>query len=131
MKKSLRRGDYAALNIYFQYELSEGNLGYAYHPTNTTSDSEQFYKDGCVILFSTVPGGSAEDYNLGKTLTHEVGHWFGLDHTFEGGCDGEGDMVADTPASASASEGCPKGRNSCPNNPGLDPIHNYMDYGYE
>jgi len=84
-----------------------------------------------MVRHSTVTGGPREHYNLGRTLTHEVGHWLGLFHTFEvnskssgiqfnlmvsqGGCDnGVGDNIADTPPQASGSEGCPVGRDSCP-----------------
>jgi hypothetical protein len=129
MKKKLRKGTYKTLNVYFMYEIG-GNLGYCYFPTSVTSGSNDFYYDGCSILYSSVPGGSATNFNLGKTVTHEVGHWFGLFHTFQGGCSGSGDSIADTPAQASASSGCPTGRDSCPAT-GLDPIHNYMDYSYE
>jgi hypothetical protein len=79
-----------------------------YHNVKATHSSQP----GVVILHSTVPGGATAPYNLGKTLTHEgepvpdagasdplpdlpfvVGHWTGLFHTFQGGCESPGDAV--------------------------------------
>ncbi|KXH35578.1 metalloprotease [Colletotrichum salicis] len=129
MKTALRKGDYGSLNLYFLKSVG-GAFGICTFPTTASAGSSAFIADGCTILSSTVPGGSETNFNLGKTATHEIGHWFGLYHTFQGGCNG-GDSVADTPAQASSSSGCPTGRDSCPSIAGLDPIHNYMDYSYD
>ncbi|KAK7697702.1 hypothetical protein SLS64_013258 [Diaporthe eres] len=128
MKRSLRKGTYADLNLYFVYSMDY--LGYCYFPASTSGSDSTFYLDGCTILSSTVPGGSETNYNLGLTAVHEIGHYFGLYHTFQGGCSGTGDSVDDTPAEASSASGCPEGRDTC-TSAGVDPIHNYMDYTYD
>jgi hypothetical protein len=121
-KTALRRGTGEALNFYTA-NLPGGLLGWATFPDWYEGDA---ISDGCVNHYASVPGGSLAPYNEGDTGTHEVGHWMGLYHTFQGGCT-DGDLVADTPATQENS-GCPIGNDSCPDEAGLDMIENFMDY---
>jgi hypothetical protein len=123
-RSKTRKGGANALNIWL---VDFAYLGIATFPWDYAKNPSI---DGIRVQYSSLPGGSATHFNQGKTASHEAGHWFGLYHTFQGGCTSTNDEVADTPAQSSATSGCPAGRDSC-SLPGLDPIHNYMDYSYD
>jgi hypothetical protein len=114
------------LNIYTN--SAGGFLGYV--PDLPQGGIAGSNSDRVVVLWeafgSNAPIGSP--FEAGRTATHEVGHYFGLEHTFTGGCGGgscnsSGDLICDTNPQSSPTFGC--SGSSCGS---ADPIHNYMDY---
>jgi hypothetical protein len=90
--------------------------------------------DRVVVLWSAFGRNSPlPPFHQGRTATHEVGHYFGLEHTFNGGCSTatppgcytSGDLICDTNSESSPVFGCPSSPSSCST---PDPFHNYMDY---
>jgi hypothetical protein len=141
MKKKLHQGKRYTLNIYFvRPRKSSGLLGFATFPQNYHAHPKL---DGLIVNIDSRPGGKATNYNQGDTAVHEIGHWLGLFHVFNdyaqgtssapqpGDCGRDNDGVSDTPVQAYPTFGCPEGKDSCPANPGVDSIHNFMDYSYD
>jgi hypothetical protein len=114
------------LNIWI-CSLSGGILGYSSFP-----DDDDKSLHGVVVDYRTIPGGQYSSYNQGKTLTHEIGHFFNLYHIWgddDGACTGT-DYVDDTPDQANSSSACAGGKrfDACTASGNGIMYQNYMDY---
>ena len=120
------------LNIYVVQDIDNGSgtLGYSSYPDGPAEE------DGFVVrydAFGTL-GTAQAPQDLGRTATHELGHWLGMYHTFQDGCGTDpcttGDLVCDTPPVAAPHFGCPASANTCSNDvpDENDLVDNYMDY---
>jgi pregnancy-associated plasma protein-A len=129
-KRKLHRGGPRTLNLYINGGGPKGTpiLGWARFPWQYHVTPKL---DSVTVNVAAMRGGSARGYNLGDTVIHETGHWLGLLHTFQGGCGSKGDLVADTQAEGEPSFGCDNSRDTCPDDPGHDPVHNFMDYSLD
>jgi hypothetical protein len=113
------------LNIWV-CNLGDGLLGYAQFPGGPART------DGVVILYTAfgTKGAAAEPFNLGRTATHEVGHFLNLRHIWgdTNDCSGS-DQVSDTARAQSPNYGKPDFPHiSCNNGPNGDMFMDYMDY---
>lgn len=128
MKSALRTPGSTAEDLNFYTNSGGGYLGWATFPNEYAGAPSQ---DGVVCYWASLPGSNYAPYNEGDTGTHEVGHWLGLYHTFQGGCTTTNDAVADTPAERGPTYGCPsRDLDTCKGKgmTGIDPYENFMDY---
>ncbi len=115
------------VNIY-TVNFTDDLLGFASLPQYSAGTDEDYI----FMLYNTIDGrdNAFYPYDQGRTLVHEMGHFLGLLHTFEGACGNTyytGDLIVDTNAELNPGSGCTQ-TNSCGS---PDPIHNYMDYTFD
>jgi len=116
------------LNMYVVKTISNGVGGYSSFPYAPPEE------DGLVVRHNLFGDSGTAAAAGGRTATHEIGHWLGLYHTFNGGCGqdtcSDGDYVCDTPPVVNPNFTCNLNVNSCGNDtPDLpDQVRNYMDY---
>jgi hypothetical protein len=143
MKAALHKGTYKTLNLYFvdnvkiQGWIQKGDIsrGRCPYPDKLKSDSHpngyDLKQSGCLLHIGTMPGGTMKDYNFGYTAVHEVGHFLGLLHVFEGeSCRSAGDLVDDTLVQDKPTYGCTAKAGMCKRERpvGVPAMLNYMDY---
>ncbi|KAK0654800.1 hypothetical protein B0T16DRAFT_316523 [Cercophora newfieldiana] len=146
MKEALHKGDYRAINLYIRNITVESYGGSCTNPwtheeVNKTPFPSRLLRDGCVINTATLSGSGHAYMDQGKTAVHEIGHWFGLFHTYEdqGVRDGfnppnpcwvgnPDDDVLDTPKCKGVAAGqCNKKQNTCPEPAGAEPVYDAVD----
>ena len=123
MREALQIDPVHYYNIYsIETEAVDGfiTMGWNYFPMYIPENS---------IWQGTTVNWQAANYSS-QTITHECGHYFGLLHTFQGGCSGSGDAVDDTPYQDNGENIflCSDSLDTCPEDDGYDPVHNIMNY---
>jgi hypothetical protein len=124
-KTALQANPETTLNFYTSN--CGGLLGWATFPWDLEGDPAL---DGIVVTYTSLPNVGRPPYNQGQTATHEIGHWLGLFHTFQGGCSVSGDHINDPPAHSSPNFGKPDitlPHNACKEGE-FAPVENFMNY---
>jgi hypothetical protein len=119
-------------NRYLNVYTNDATGSFGYVPAVPQSGGVGLASDR-VVLYWQVVGKNAPygpPHHMGRTATHEIGHYLGLFHTFQGGCstsgcNNAGDLICDTNAALAPTFGCPQSKFGCS---GSEPVHNYMDY---
>lgn len=129
MKESLAVEPEHVLNIYscrpVGGKVPPGTVGIGSFPWK---DVDRPWLHGVVVDPSALPTGHSQPgRHRGLTVAHEVGHYLGLIHTFQGGC-ADRDDVFDTPAQSGPTMKCVAQADSCPDRPGMDDVQNIMNY---
>lgn len=113
-----------SLNLYIVPEMSNTWAGKATFPWDLKKSPR---RDGVIVVARSLPG--LVPHYQGHVAVHEVGHWLGLEHTFEGGCSGlTDDGVSDTPRERGPTFTCGR-KDTCPGERGYDSTDNFMNYG--
>ena len=134
MKRALKWDPTKYLNIYTNDAGGGGILGYATFPQEEAGGPEDGVVLNWVYVGRNPPSGAP--YDLGRTATHEVGHYLGLYHTFQSGCGStsapftSGDIIGDTAREAQPNYKCAPVASGCSGG-GMSPIENYMDYSQD
>jgi hypothetical protein len=125
------------VNIWVVGAIQGGVLGYAWLPLMLQGDPQATLVDGVVLIARTVGSADHQPYGIpfdlhpiyryGRTLTHELGHYLDLYHTWGDGDCGVDDEVFDTPNCSGPLFGCPLPQVECP--PALPRmVANFLDY---
>ena len=131
MKTALHWDTTRYLNLYSSGLDTAGLLGYATFPQESAGQAD----DGVVLAYQSVGANPAyTPYDLGASATHEIGHYFGLFHPFQGACGSasqpytSGDLILDTPRDKAAHYDCTPTPSECNEAGAMVPIDDYMEY---
>lgn len=121
------------MNVWVVKRLDPGVAGYAYKPPSTNTDGEFSKADGIMVLHNYVGTIGTSNLFNSRTLTHEAGHWFNLDHpwgpTNNPGVACGDDGIEDTPVTEGFTT-CNLNNGAICNPPIVENIQNYMDYSF-